>query len=255
MMILVLPVAGIQQACDTSQPAAQVCEDFCTSKCSFFNATAGETGQPANITLYRITPKNVTGIQNKNTGDAPGDVSFFLGRKKLTQRCAQSPASFGCFLDGNNIYGKFTVEVDGRYGPYFECNPINVFNSKADRSRATATPVEYGQPFAGTLTWPTPGDWVDTRTFECGQGCLAPTAGDCHVQSFERRNGTGRGGYSCWCDGTGRHNLTVGREVVPPRVRVRAWIRVRVRVRVRARARVRRRRAAQPDRGARGCAA
>ena len=150
MMILVLPVAGIQQACDTSQPAAQVCEDFCTSKCSFFNATAGETGQPTNITLYRITPKNVTGIQNKNTGDAPGDVSFFLGRKNLTQRCAQSPASFGCFLDGNNIYGKFTVEVDGRYGPYFECNPINVFNSKADRSRATATPVEYGQPFAGT---------------------------------------------------------------------------------------------------------
>ena len=215
MMILVLPVAGIQQACDTSQPAAQVCEDFCTSKCSFFNATAGETGQPTNVTLYRITPKNVTGIQNKNTGDAPGDVSFFLGRKNLTQRCAQSPASFGCFLDGNNIYGKFTVEVDGRYGPYFECNPINVFNSKADRSRATATPVEYGQPFAGTLTWPTPGDWVDTRTFECGQGCLAPTAGDCHVQSFERRNGTGRGGYSCWCDGTGRHNLTVGREAPP----------------------------------------
>jgi len=43
--------------------------------------------------------------------------------------------------------------VDGRYGPYLECNPINVFNSEDRsgglRSSATATPVEYGQPFAG----------------------------------------------------------------------------------------------------------
>ena len=99
-LLLVLPVASIQQACDISQPAAEVCEDFCTSKCSFFNATAGETGQATNITLYRITPKNVTGIQNKNTGDAPGDVSFFLGRKNITQRCAQDQAAFGCFLEG-----------------------------------------------------------------------------------------------------------------------------------------------------------
>ena len=160
-LLLVLPVASIQQACDISQPAAEVCEDFCTSKCSFFNATAGETGQATNITLYRITPKNVTGIQNKNTGDAPGDVSFFLGRKNITQRCAQDQAAFGCFLEGDNVYGelvplrspdadpdrshslnpkagKFTVEIDGKYGPYFECNPINVFNSVPRHPRHAA---------------------------------------------------------------------------------------------------------------------
>ena len=260
-LLLVLPVASIQQACDISQPAAEVCEDFCTSKCSFFNATAGETGQATNITLYRITPKNVTGIQNKNTGDAPGDVSFFLGRKNITQRCAQDQAAFGCFLEGDNVYGelvplrspdadpdrshslnpkagKFTVEIDGKYGPYFECNPINVFNSvptpptprcaaprhatprhatlhgaaprhaaprrteqEADRISAVATPVQYGaygQPIAG---FPTPA-WVDTRTFECGQGCLQPTAGDCHDR--KQRNGTSSfgGGFDCWCDRT-----------------------------------------------------
>lgn len=213
-LLLVLPVASIQQACDISQPAAEVCEDFCTSKCSFFNATAGETGQATNITLYRITPKNVTGIQNKNTGDAPGDVSFFLGRKNITQRCAQDQAAFGCFLEGDNVYGKFTVEIDGKYGPYFECNPINVFNSEADRISAVATPVQYGaygQPIAG---FPTPA-WVDTRTFECGQGCLQPTAGDCHDR--KQRNGTSSfgGGFDCWCDGTARHNQTVGREAPP----------------------------------------
>ena len=104
-MTLMLPLANIQQACDTSRPASAVCEDFCTSKCSFYNAS-DETGEPTNITVYRLTPNNVTGIQNKNTGNAPGDVSFFLGKKNITQQCAKNPASFGCFLDGDNIYGE-----------------------------------------------------------------------------------------------------------------------------------------------------
>ena len=268
MMALVLPVASIQQACDISQPAAQVCEDFCTSKCSFFNASAGETGQPTNITLYRITPKNVTGIQNKNTGDAPGDVSFFLGKKNIAQRCAQNPTSFGCFLDGDNIYGELgpprSPDADpdhshspnlkqasspsrstggtdltssatrstssNRYATPRHATPRHAAlrhaapchatprctKQEADRISAATTHVEhgaYGQPMAGSFG-PTPA-WVDTRTFECGQGCLQPTADNCHDR--EQRNGTSSfgGGFSCWCDGTGRHNKSVGREAPP----------------------------------------
>ena len=69
---------------------------------------------------------------------------------------------------------------------------------------AAASPVEYGaygQPIAGWPPGPTP-EWVDTRTFECGQGCLQPTAGDCH--DFKQRNGTSSfgGGFSCWCGST-----------------------------------------------------
>ena len=268
MMALVLPVASIQQACDISQPAAQVCEDFCTSKCSFYNASAGETGQPTNITLYRITPKNVTGIQNKNTGDAPGDVSFFLGKKNIAQRCAQNPTSFGCFLDGDNIYGELgpprSPDADpdhshspnlkqasspsrstggtdltssatrstssNRYATPRHATPRHAAlrhaapchatprctKQEADRISAATTHVEhgaYGQPMAGSFG-PTPA-WVDTRTFECGQGCLQPTADNCHDR--EQRNGTSSfgGGFSCWCDGTGRHNKSVGREAPP----------------------------------------
>ena len=70
-----------------------------------------------NLTVYRITPFNTSGIRNKNTGDAPGDVGFFLSRKNITQQCAKDPHSFGCFLDGDNMYGQFTVEVDGQWGP------------------------------------------------------------------------------------------------------------------------------------------
>lgn len=108
------------------------------------------------------------------------------------------------------IYGKFTVEFDGQYGPYFECNPINVFDSSVELDPISGVPAEWG-----TNQYPSPA-FVDTRTFECGQGCLQPTAGDCHNER-SRNNGTfGYGGaWQCWCDGTGRHNKTVGREVPP----------------------------------------
>ena len=95
----------------------QECDDFCTGKCSFFNVTRGEHGFPENKTLYRLTPTNVTGVRNKDTGDAPGDVSFFLSKKNLTQQCAADPTSWGCFLDGTNIYGRF--------GPYFVSSCLN----------------------------------------------------------------------------------------------------------------------------------
>ena len=170
------------EACDISRPGHEVCEDFCTNKCSFYNESLGEKGEPENITVYRITPKNTTGIQNKDTGNAPGDISFYLARKNLTQQCALDPTSFGCFLDGDNIYGKFTVEIDGRYGPYFECNPINVYQEGAHPIEAPTTQVEYGES-----AYPRPA-WIDTRTFECGQGCLQPTEDDCHI--YQKVTGT-----------------------------------------------------------------
>ena len=192
-----------------SRPAGEVCEDFCTSKCSFYNESLGETGQPTNITVYRITPKNTTGIQNKDTGDAPGDISFYLARKNLTQQCARDPTSFGCFLDGDNIYGKFVVEIDGQYGPYFECNPINVYGDEDGRRSITGEAAEWGE-----TNYPQP-SFIDTRTFECGQGCLSPTKDDCHI--YKEVNGSQGfgGGYQCFCDGTARHNKTVGREAPP----------------------------------------
>jgi hypothetical protein len=177
----------------------QECDDFCLGKCSFFNTSLGEHGHAENLTLYRLTPVNVTGIRNKDIGDAPGDVSFFLSKKNLTQKCAVDPSGWGCFLDGDNIYGRFVVEVDGAYGPYFECNPIDVYEAAPSESHRE------------------PPHWIDTRKFECGQGCLQPTDDDCHVDKRRIRNGTFgfSGAMQCFCDGTGRHNITVGREVPP----------------------------------------
>jgi hypothetical protein len=185
-------LAEVPPPCDMSLPSDLVCEAFCTSKCSFYNASQGEDGRPKIIKLYRLTPANVTGIRNKDTGDAPGDVTFYLSKKNLTQQCAQDPTSFGCFLDGENLYGEFNVEMSTQWGPYFECNPMNV----------------------GKIPWKP--DWIDTRDFVCGQDCLIPHADTC-LNFTPHHNGTSpqTGGMQCWCDGTGRHNKTVGREVAP----------------------------------------
>jgi len=193
-LLLLSIVHGRAPPCNLSESGPKVCDDFCNYRCSFYNASKGEDGSPRKITLYRMTPRNVTGIRNKDTGDAPGDVTFFLGKKNLTKMCAKNPTTFGCFLDGDNIYGEFEVEISTEFGPYFECNPVN-----------------HGDPFQP--------DWVDTSYFMCGQNCLAPTPAGC--ASFgpqQPKNGTqdwGANSINCFCDGSGRHNKTVGRELTP----------------------------------------
>jgi hypothetical protein len=198
-----------QVACDLSKASTRegadaVCADFCNYKCGFWNASSSEpteSGKPQNITLYRITPFNVSGIINKNTGDAPGDVGFYLERKNITQQCAKDPHSFGCFLDGDNMYGQFTVELSGSWGPYEECNPVTVGGKG-------------GSPWGGGGS-----GWTDTQNFQCGQNCLNPTRkANCtstsHNSWDQPRNGTGReGGFQCFCnDAEMRHLKSVGRE-------------------------------------------
>jgi len=183
---------AIAPPCDPQRK--DVCDDFCNYRCGFYNSSLGETGGIENVTVYRITPSNLTGIKNKDTGDAPGDVGFFLSKKNLAAQCAKDPTSFGCFLDGDDIYGRFVVEMDTSFGPYFECNPVNMGE---DTHKHVA--------------------WTDTRSFMCGQGCLNPTPTGCHgYHDDKKKNGTNEfGGVQCFCDGTARHNLTVGREDMP----------------------------------------
>jgi len=179
--------AAVAPPCDVEhQSGDAVCASFCNYECGFYNASHGERGQPVNLTVYRLTPKNVSGLLNKNTGDAPGDVSFVLSKKNLTQHCLHYPDGLGCHTDNANedIYGTFVVEVDGQWGPYQMCNPA---------------------------------DGWDTKDWRCGLECLHPT----HADGCPRdrpawgpaRNGsTGRGGYQCWCERTYK---TAGREKAP----------------------------------------
>ena len=58
--------------------------------------------------------------------------------------------------------------------------------------------------------------WYDTSNFVCGQDCFAPTGkSGCAAHNFgpPRRNGTNwSGSFNCFCDGSDRDKLAVGRE-------------------------------------------
>jgi hypothetical protein len=184
---------AVTPPCDTSLDPSKACDDFCNYRCGLYNASE-DSGAPQNITIYRITPPNTTGTINKNTGDPRGDVGFVQMRRQEIKACAKNPDLRDCIDLLNNIYGKFVVEVDGQYGPYAKCNPLQV---------------------GGSDPWTDP-EYKDTRDWVCGQNCWTPTPKGCGGHSGPvvppPKNGTDRhGGLNCYCDTTGRHNLTVGR--------------------------------------------
>lgn len=82
-----------------------------------------------NITVYRVTPWNYTGVRNMDTGDAPGDIIFGLYEFIFPLVCPDFPDVVNCrnvpILDipNFNVYTEFVVEVDARVGRYSECNP------------------------------------------------------------------------------------------------------------------------------------
>ena len=97
------------------------CDGFCSGRCSL----PCEARPAENLTLFRLTPTNITDLVNKDTGDAEGDLFFTLAEYDLPLRCinGSSTNARGCFLFVSDIYIQFSVEVDGKYGPYGHCNP------------------------------------------------------------------------------------------------------------------------------------
>jgi hypothetical protein len=85
-----------------------------------------------NITLYRITPRNYTGVRDLDTGDAAGDVFFGLYELTTPILCSGPAANTQGVTCTNvpilqipffNVYTENIIEVDTRYGDYSECNP------------------------------------------------------------------------------------------------------------------------------------
>jgi hypothetical protein len=49
-------------------------------------------GRPTNATVYRVTPYNVSGVANRNTGSVAGDLFFRLGDELwLPSLCRDHP--------------------------------------------------------------------------------------------------------------------------------------------------------------------
>lgn len=67
------PSAPNTSPSSSPSPAAGYCgcDDFCANKCSLAGPNRRE-----NRTVYRVTPYNVSGLRDKDTGDAAGDLFF-----------------------------------------------------------------------------------------------------------------------------------------------------------------------------------
>jgi hypothetical protein len=119
-------------------PVCRSCEAYCAGTCSL--AGPPVNGAPnsrtrQNLTVYRMTAANTTGLVNKDTGDAAGDLVFNMGERGRPMECRHAPSPTMCdgettqswLLQSSLVYLEYVVEVDGNWGPYEPCN-LNITN-------------------------------------------------------------------------------------------------------------------------------
>jgi len=96
------------------------CAEFCNHTCAATNAGTVHIQQ-----MYRLSPGNVTALADKDTGDAAGDMGFFFLKLNAFYKCKEEDANtVDCFLAYKPIVRKFTVVLDGKWGPFMRCNPL-----------------------------------------------------------------------------------------------------------------------------------
>jgi hypothetical protein len=71
---------------------------------------------------------NITGLVDKDTGDAGGDVYFALYQLTFPLYCKEMPTDAVCNTDvldniNQNVYKRSVVEADIRFGVYSGCDP------------------------------------------------------------------------------------------------------------------------------------
>ena len=96
-------------------------------------AAAAAPTMTKNITVYRITPRNYTGLTNFDTGDAAGDAFFGIYELQAPLVCSGDPhaADYNLLcrnepilqIPGFNVYTRTILETDARLGDYSQCNP------------------------------------------------------------------------------------------------------------------------------------
>jgi hypothetical protein len=104
------------------------CSSFCNGTCAATN-----NGKPIKLAVYRLTPYNVTDIAEKDTGDAAGDMGFYLEKFRAQMTCTPDEANTdSCFLGFKPVVRRFMLEMDGKWGPFFRCNPMPFANNPDD---------------------------------------------------------------------------------------------------------------------------
>eukprot|EP00040_Diaphanoeca_grandis_P043524 m.9566 g.9566 ORF g.9566 m.9566 type:complete len:320 (-) comp7801_c0_seq1:165-1124(-) len=135
------------------------CAAYCSGKCPF----RPNISQPIveSMTVWRITPWNVTDLPDHNTGDAEGDMGFLLSKYMRSSTCLPPYATQSCFLDDHPIVAQFEVEFDAEYGPYLHCNPTPIQDS----------PYVNTSEFICAYTAPGPNMWKPIGKTGCAAPC------------------------------------------------------------------------------------
>ena len=129
---------------------------------SFLHVLAQATAvTTTNLTVYRITPRNYTGVTNMDTGSPGGDSFFGLYELSFPVLCADPHfrRSTGCTnepilsIPHFNVYQQAKIEADTRFGDYSQCNPnpdTGVFECTHFHQTSCWTANErYAKAFAG----------------------------------------------------------------------------------------------------------
>ncbi len=176
LLLSVLSLSHLVSAARASCPAnpsknrganasAEHCALFCNGTCPYHPDWSPM--KPENLTVYRLTPANVTGLAQKDTGDAGGDAGFYAGMMLVHLETCKPPfTSWGCFLANQPVITKYILETDGVYGPYLKCNPRVYYDDDHEVA------------------------WEDTATFDCTYGNNVPYMGNIGGCACERANRT-----------------------------------------------------------------
>merc|ERR1719247_2332497 len=101
---------------------------------SSVSAGGGGGGGAINMTVYHLNPYSAGAVPiNMDTGDALGDLYFYLGQFLLPLECANATkegrAHFDCDnperVDPNLVVTKVDMQIDSRTTKYSACNLCN----------------------------------------------------------------------------------------------------------------------------------
>ena len=179
----------------------------------FLTSSSTLSSSPMNLTMYRVTPRSILDFDNKNSGDAAGDLYFRLGDELyLAQLCAVLPDYDKCttrqwLKPNDDVVIEAIVEMDGDYGLYQECNPTDNSSAftcepiaHAEQQHSQQRAVSVGSEFAvglwnlSDVTWGPP-TWLPqpfqnwkyaTNLLLGGYWWSTLTAGECKEGSGHR---------------------------------------------------------------------
>ena len=90
--------------------SAEHCALFCNGTCPYHPDWSPM--RPENLTVYRLTPANVTGLAQRDTGDAGGDAGFYAGMMLVHLESCEPPyTSWGCFLANQPVITKYSLRL------------------------------------------------------------------------------------------------------------------------------------------------